>query len=168
MATGKHKRALQVPAFGIVRIDGETAQAINHPVVQARNRIRSCVAALICPFHVHFICWIILTSQRMRNFPTDECYHQRRKAPMRIILATVGALGLGLIGVSDASAIPINAASIDTTAGANSPMIKVTSGGGHHFGRWPSCEHLRSFNPQTRTFIGSDGRRHPCVRPHGH
>jgi hypothetical protein len=27
---------------------------------------------------------------------------------------------------------------------------------------------LRSFNPQTRTFIGSDGRRHPCVRPAGH
>jgi hypothetical protein len=27
---------------------------------------------------------------------------------------------------------------------------------------------LRSFNPQTRTFTGSDGRRHPCVRPAGH
>ena len=87
---------------------------------------------------------------------------------MRIILATVGALGLGLIGVSGASAIPINAASIDAAAGANSPMIKVITGGAHHHGRWPGCEHLRSFNPQTRTFIGSDGRRHPCVRPHGH
>ena len=87
---------------------------------------------------------------------------------MRIILATVGALGLGLIGVSGASAIPINAASIDAAAGANSPMIKVITGGAHHHGRWPSCEHLSSFNPQTRTFIGSDGRRHPCVRPPGH
>ena len=87
---------------------------------------------------------------------------------MRLILATVGALGLGLIGVSGASAIPINAASIDTMAGANSPMIKIVTGGAHHHGRWPSCEHLRSFNPQTRTFTGSDGRRHPCVRPAGH
>ena len=84
---------------------------------------------------------------------------------MRIILATVGALGLGLIGVSGASAIPINAASIDAAAGANSPMIKVVA---RHFNRWPGCEHLSSFNPQTRTFIGSDGRRHPCVRPSGH
>ena len=87
---------------------------------------------------------------------------------MRLILATVGALGLGLIGVSGASAIPINAASIDTMAGANSPVIKIVTGGAHHHGRWPGCEHLRSFNPQTRTFIGSDGRRHPCVRPAGH
>jgi hypothetical protein len=84
---------------------------------------------------------------------------------MRIILSAVGALGLGLIGVAGASAIPINAASIDAAAGANSPMIKVVV---HHFGRWPSCEHLRSFNPQTRTFIGSDGKLHRCIRPAGH
>ena len=84
---------------------------------------------------------------------------------MRIILATVGAFGLGLIGVSGASAIPINAASIDAAAGANSPMIKVVA---HHFGRWPGCEHLRSFNPRTRTFIGNDGKLHHCTRPPGH
>jgi len=84
---------------------------------------------------------------------------------MRIILATVGALGFGVIGMSAASAIPINAASIDAAAGANSPTIRVVS---RHFNRWPGCEHLRSFNPQTRTFTGSDGKRHPCVRPAGH
>ena len=86
---------------------------------------------------------------------------------MRIILATVWALGLGLIGASGASAIPINAASMDTTAEANSLTTKVRVGANPH-GRWPGCEHLRSFNPQTRTFTGSDGRRHPCVRPPGH
>jgi BA14K-like protein len=84
---------------------------------------------------------------------------------MRIILAAVGALGISLIGVAGVSAIPINAASIDAATGANSSIIKVTSGGGHHFGRWPSCEHLRSYNPATKTFIGSNGKRHPCVPP---
>ena len=84
---------------------------------------------------------------------------------MRTILVAVGALGISLIGVAGVSAIPMNAASIDGAAGANSPMIKVVV---HHFGRWPSCEHLRSFNPKTRTFIGSDGTLHRCVRPHGH
>jgi len=84
---------------------------------------------------------------------------------MRTVLATVGALGLGLIGVSGASAIPINAASIDAAAGANSPMIKVVA---RNFNRWPGCEHLRSFNPQTRTFTGNNGKQHPCVRPPGH
>ena len=87
---------------------------------------------------------------------------------MRIILAAVGVLGISLIGVAAASAIPMNAGSIDAAAGADSPVIKVITGGAHHHGRWPGCEHLRSFNPQTRTFIGHDGRRHPCVRPHGH
>jgi BA14K-like protein len=87
---------------------------------------------------------------------------------VRVILATVGALGLGFIGVSGAAAIPLNAASIDEAVGATSPMIKVITGGAHHHGRWPGCEHVRSFNPKTRTFIGSDGRRHPCVRPAGH
>ena len=87
---------------------------------------------------------------------------------MRIILAAVGVLGISLIGVAGVSAIPMNAASIDAAAKADSPIIKVVTGGAHHFGRWPSCEHLRSFNPHTRTFIGSDGRRHPCVRPPGH
>ena len=86
---------------------------------------------------------------------------------MRIILATVWALGLGLIGASGASAIPIEAASIDTAAEANSLTTNVRVGANPH-GRWPGCEHLRSFNPQTRTFTGSDGRRHPCVRPAGH
>jgi len=84
---------------------------------------------------------------------------------MRIILAAIGVLGISLIGVAAASAIPMSAASIEAAAGANSPMIKVVA---RHFSRWPGCEHLRSFNPQTRTFIGHDGRRHPCVRPHGH
>jgi hypothetical protein len=84
---------------------------------------------------------------------------------MRIILAAVGVLGLSLIGVAAASAIPMNAASLDAAAKADSPMIKVVA---RHFNRWPGCEHLRSFNPQTRTFTGSDGRQHPCVRPPGH
>jgi hypothetical protein len=87
------------------------------------------------------------------------------ESTMPIILATVGAVGLGLIGVSGASAIPINAAPIDAAAGANSPMMKVVV---HHFGRWPSCEHLRSFNPQTRSFIAGDEKLHRCVRPPGH
>jgi hypothetical protein len=85
---------------------------------------------------------------------------------MRIILAVVGVFGISLIGVAAASAIPMNAASLDAAAKANSPMINVRAGVPH--GRWPGCEHLRSFNPQTRTFIGSDGRRHSCVRPPGH
>ena len=86
---------------------------------------------------------------------------------MRIILAAVGMLGISLISVAAASAIPMNAASIDAAAKADSPTTKVRVGANPH-GRWPGCEHLRSFNPQTRTFTGSDGRRHPCVRPPGH
>ena len=84
---------------------------------------------------------------------------------MHVFLAAVGALGLGLIGMSGASAIPMNAASAEAAAGANSPTIKIVA---RNFNRWPGCEHLRSFNPQTRTFTGSDGKRHPCVRPPGH
>jgi hypothetical protein len=86
---------------------------------------------------------------------------------MRIILAAVGMLGISLIGVAAASAIPMNAVSLDAAAKADSPTTKVRVGANPH-GRWPGCEHVRSFNPQTRTFIGSDGRRHPCVRPPGH
>ena len=86
---------------------------------------------------------------------------------MRIILAAIGVLGISLIGVAAASAIPMNAASLDVAAKADSPTTKVRVGASPH-GRWPGCEHLRSFNPHTRTFIGSDGRRHPCVRPAGH
>ena len=84
---------------------------------------------------------------------------------MRIILAAVGALGISLIGVVAVSAIPMNGASLDAAARANSPMVKAVA---RHFSRWPGCEHLRSFNPQTRTFIGSDGKLHHCTRPHGH
>jgi len=87
---------------------------------------------------------------------------------MRIILAAVGALGISLIGVASVSAVPMNAASINAAAGADSPVIKAVTGGIHHFGRWPSCEHLNSYNPRTRTFTGRDGKRHPCVPPHGH
>ena len=85
---------------------------------------------------------------------------------MRIILAAIGVLGISLIGVAAASAIPMNAASLDVAAKADSPTTKIRGGNPH--GKWPGCEHLRSFNPQTRTFIGSDGNRHPCVRPAGH
>jgi hypothetical protein len=84
---------------------------------------------------------------------------------MRIMLAAVGALGIGLIGVAGVSAIPINAASIDAAAGANSSVINVATGGAHHFGRYPSCTHLKSYNPETKTFIGSNGKRQPCVPP---
>ena len=84
---------------------------------------------------------------------------------MHVFLAAVGALGLGLIGMSGASAIPMNAASLDAAAGANSPTIKIVA---RNFNRWPGCEHLRSFNPQTRTFIGRDGHLHHCTRPPGH
>jgi BA14K-like protein len=84
---------------------------------------------------------------------------------MRIILAAVGVLGISLIGVAAASAIPMNAASLDAAAKADSPMMKVVA---RNFNRWPGCEHLRSFNPQTRMFIGRDGKQHPCVRPPGH
>ena len=87
---------------------------------------------------------------------------------MRIILAAIGVLGTSLIGVAAASAIPMNAASLDAAAKADSPTTKVRAGGVNPHSRWPGCEHLRSFNPQTRTFIGSDGKRHSCVRPHGH
>ena len=81
---------------------------------------------------------------------------------MRIILAAVGALGISLIGVSAASANPINAAVIDAAAGADSPLIKIYAGT-HHFGKYPSCTHLRSYNPDTKTFIGRDGKRHSCT-----
>jgi BA14K-like protein len=87
---------------------------------------------------------------------------------MRIILATVGALGVSLISVAGVSAIPMNAASINAAAGADSPIMKAVTGGAHHLGRWPSCQHLNSYNPKTRTFIGSNGKQHPCVPPHGH
>jgi BA14K-like protein len=82
---------------------------------------------------------------------------------MRIILAAVGVLGISLIGVGSVSAIPMNAASVKAAAVADSPITKAR--GGQPFGRWPSCEHLRSYNPHTKTFIGSNGKRHPCVPP---
>jgi hypothetical protein len=81
---------------------------------------------------------------------------------MRIILA--GALGIVLTGVAGASATPMNASAIDEALGANSPMIKVFAGL-HHFAHWPSCEHLNSYDPKTRTFV-SHGRRHPCAPGH--
>jgi BA14K-like protein len=84
---------------------------------------------------------------------------------MRIIPAAVGVLGISLIGASGTSALPINPSVIDAAAEADfSPMTKARAGGAP-FGRYPSCKHLRSYNPTTRTFIGSDGRRHPCVPP---
>jgi len=81
---------------------------------------------------------------------------------MRIILAAVGALGISLIGASGASAISINAAAINAGAGADSVIMQARTGGIHHFGRYPSCKHNRSYDPATRTFIGSNGRRQPC------
>jgi len=87
---------------------------------------------------------------------------------MRRILAAVGVLGISLIGVSGASAIPIDAASIDKAAGVNSPIIKTITCGAHHHGRYPGCKHLRSYDPKTRTFIGSNGQRQPCVPPRRH
>jgi len=82
---------------------------------------------------------------------------------MRIILAAVGVLGISFIGVAGVSAIPMNAASVNAAAGVDSPITKVR--GSQPFGRWPSCEHLRSYNPHTKTFIGSNGKRQPCVPP---
>ena len=87
---------------------------------------------------------------------------------MRIILAAVGTLGISLIGASGASAVSMNAASIGAAAGADSPITKAYTVGASHFGRWPSCEHLRSYNPKTKTFIGSNGKQQPCVPPRGH
>ena len=81
---------------------------------------------------------------------------------MRTILVAVGALGISLIGVAGVSAIPMNAASINAAAEADSPVMKAVAGGVHHHGRYPGCKHLRSYNPQTRTFIGSNGQRQPC------
>jgi hypothetical protein len=81
---------------------------------------------------------------------------------MRIILAAVGALGISLIGVAGVSAVPMNAPSINAAAGAESPIMKAVTGGVHHHGRYPGCKHLRSYNPQTQTFIGSNGQRQPC------
>jgi hypothetical protein len=82
---------------------------------------------------------------------------------MRIILAAVGALGISLIGASGASAISLNAAAINAGAGADSLIVQARTGGIHHFGRYPSCKHNRSYDPATRTFIGSNGKRQPCV-----
>jgi BA14K-like protein len=81
---------------------------------------------------------------------------------MRIILAAVGALGISLIGVAGVSAVPMNAPPINAAAGAESPIMKAVTGGVHHHGRYPGCKHLRSYNPQTQTFIGSNGQRQPC------
>jgi len=83
---------------------------------------------------------------------------------MRILPAAVGVLGISLMGVSVAPAIPVDAAAVGAAAVAQSPIIKAVAGT-HHFGRYPSCKHLRSYNPKTRMFIGSDGRQHPCVPP---
>jgi BA14K-like protein len=83
---------------------------------------------------------------------------------MRILPVAVGVLGISLIGVSVAPAIPVDAAAVGAAAVAQSPVIKVVSGT-QQFGRYPSCKHLRSYNPKTRTFIGRDGKQHPCV-PH--
>ena len=82
---------------------------------------------------------------------------------MRTILIAVGALGISFIGVTGVSAIPMNAAPINAAAEADSPVMKTITGGAHHHGRYPGCMHLRSYNPHTRTFIGSNGKRQPCV-----
>ena len=81
---------------------------------------------------------------------------------MRTILFAVGALGISLIGVTGVSAIPMNAASINAAAGGDSPIVQARAGGVHHHGRYPGCKHLRSYNPHTQTFIGSNGQRQPC------
>jgi len=84
---------------------------------------------------------------------------------MRVIQAAVGALGISLIGVAGASAVSINAAVINVAAGAESPVMEARTGGAHHHGRYPGCKHLNSYNPDTKTFIGSNGKRQPCVPP---
>jgi hypothetical protein len=48
-----------------------------------------------------------------------------------------------------------------SAAGADSRTMKVY-GGTHHFGKYPSCMHLRSYSPDTKTFIGRDEKRHSC------
>src|SRR6516164_4015213 len=85
---------------------------------------------------------------------------------MRIILATVEALGISLVGASGASAFAVNPAAIDSAAGADfRSIVQARGGAATFFGKYPSCKYLRSYNPTTRMFIGSDGKQHPCVPP---
>jgi hypothetical protein len=49
-----------------------------------------------------------------------------------------------------------------SAAGADSRTMKVYAGT-HHFGKYPSCMHLRSYSPDTKTFIGRDEKRHSCI-----
>ena len=48
---------------------------------------------------------------------------------MRIILATVEALGISLVGASGASAFPVSPAAIDSAAGANFRSVVLARGG---------------------------------------
>ena len=80
---------------------------------------------------------------------------------MRIILAVVEALAISLVGASGASAFPVNPA-----GGADfRSIVQARAGAATFFGKYPSCKYLRSYNPTTRMFIGSDGKQHPCVPP---
>jgi BA14K-like protein len=119
---------------------------------------------LVRSLHVHFIRYIIIPSPKTKHFQRMNAITKGGNA-MRIILAAVGAVGISFMGVAGVSAIPINAASIDSAAGTDSPIAKARTGGAHHFGRYPSCMHLKSYNPDTKTFIGSNGKQHPCVPP---
>ena len=85
---------------------------------------------------------------------------------MRIILAAVEALGINLVGASGVLAFPVSPAAIDSAAGADfRSTIEARGGAATFFGKYPSCKYLRSYNPTTRMFIGSDGKQHPCVPP---
>jgi hypothetical protein len=85
---------------------------------------------------------------------------------MRIILAAVEALGISLVGASGVSAFAVNPAAIDSAAGADfRSIVQARGGAATFFGKYPSCKYLRSYNPTTRMFIGSDGKQHPCVPP---
>lgn len=82
-----------------------------------------------------------------------------------VILAAVAALGSSLIGASGASALPINTAAINAARADFSSTAQARAGAATVFGRYPSCKYLSSYNPTTRTFIGSNGRPQPCVPP---
>ena len=85
---------------------------------------------------------------------------------MRIILAAVGTLGINLVGASGVSAFPVSPAAIDSAAGADfQSIVQARGGAAALLGKYPSCKYLRSYNPTTRMFIGSDGKQHPCVPP---
>jgi len=85
---------------------------------------------------------------------------------MRIVLAAVVALGISLVVASVASASAVNPAAIDSAAGADfRSIVEARGGAATLFGKYPSCKYLRSYNPTTHTFIGSDGKLHPCIPP---